>query len=150
MKKYEMDYIDGKRIEPLVITTDYNLIGEHTGTIHVENGTFTINGKLYGTLDIQNNTKVIIFGKQQGTVSLGNNALLVIHGELYGTTNLDYNSTVIVEEGGKLTGTLANNGTVIVKGVFGGAKSGNGKISVEGNGYIKQPITKDGVSYYQW
>lgn len=150
MKKYEMDYINEDQIEQLVITSDYNLIGDHYGTVHVENGTLTISGELHGTIDIQNNTKVIIFGKQHGTVSLGSNALLIIHGELHGTTNFDYNSNVIVEEGGKLIGTMTNNGMVIVRGIFGGAKAGNGILVVEGNGYIKQPIMKNGISYYQW
>lgn len=51
-----------------MITPDYNLIGEHHGTVHVENGILTISGELHGTLDVQNNTTVIIFGKQHGTV----------------------------------------------------------------------------------
>ena len=150
MKKYEVDYIDGKRVEQLVITSDYSLIGEHHGTVHVENGTLTISGELHGTLDIQNNTKVIIMGEQHGTVYLGRNSVLIIHGELHGSTTFDYNSNVIVEEGGRLSGTMTNYGTVIVKGVFGGAKTGNGKLLVEGNGYIKQPLIKDGISYFQW
>jgi len=57
---------------------------------------------------------------------------------------------LVIEETGKLAGTLNNNGKVILRGVFGGARSGNGEFIVEGNGYIKQPVVRDGVSYYQW
>ena len=70
--------------------------------------------------------------------------------ELSGTTNVSNYGTVIVEERGKLTGTLSNNGVVIVRGVFGGAKSGNGELILEGNGYIKQPTIKNGMNYYEW
>jgi len=150
MKEYSYDYIDGKRVSPLIITSDFNLLGEHNGTIHVENGTLTISGELHGTLDVQSSARVIIIGKQNGTVSLESGASVVVYGQVNGTTNLNYNSSLVIEVGGKLAGTLVNNGKVIVRGAFGGAQSGQGELTVEGNGSIKQPIIKDGISYYQW
>lgn len=150
MKEYEYDYIDGKKVQQLIITSDYNLIGKHNGTIHVENGTLTISGELRGTLDVQSSAKVIINGKQNGTISLEPGALVIVYGEINGTTSLDRNSNLVIEAGGKLAGTLANNGTVILRGIFGGARSGQGELILEGNGSIKRPIIKDGISYYQW
>ena len=150
MREYGYDYIDGKKVPQLVITEDHNLLGKHDGTIHVENGTFTISGELNGTLDVQSAANVIIFGKQNGTVTLETGALVVVHGEINGTTRLDFLSNLVVESGGKLAGTLQNYGTVILRGVFGGTRSGQGELVIEGNGYIKQPIIKDGISYYQW
>lgn len=150
MKNYELDYIDGKEALPLVITADYNLIGDHHGTVHVENGTLTISGKLHGTLDVQRNSKVIIMGEAHGTVLLENGTSVIVYGAIHGTTVLNNNSTMVIEDGAKLSGTLVNNGKVILKGTFGGSQSGRGELTIEGNGYIKQPVVKNGVSYYQW
>jgi cytoskeletal protein CcmA (bactofilin family) len=150
MREYGYDYIGGKKVPQLVITEDYDLLGKHNGTIHVENGTLTINGKLNGTLDVQHAAKVIIIGKQNGSVNLESGALVIVHGEINGSTSLDANSNLVIEAGGKLAGSLANYGKVILRGVFGGARSGQGELVIEGNGYIKQPIIKDGISYYHW
>ena len=73
-----------------------------------------------------------------------------IFGELHGTTNVSVHGTAVVEAHGKLAGTLSNNGTVIVRGVFGGAQSGHGELILEENGYIKQPVIKNGMNYYEW
>lgn len=145
---YGYDYIDGQKVPQMVINYDQTIIGQHSGTVHVENGTLTILGELQGTLDVQNGAIVIIIGKQHGTVTVANNATVIIIGELNGTTTVNMRGTVIIEETGKLRGSLCNNGTVIVRGVFGGARSGDGKIQIERNGYIKQPTIKNGVNYY--
>lgn len=148
--KYGVDYIDGVEIPQLVVTEDFIIQGKHRGTVHIESGTLTIQGELHGTLDVQKGTKVVIIGEQHGTVSISSGAEVIVYGELHWTTTIDYGSIVIVEEGGKLVGTLINSGQIIVRGVFGGAQSGNGKLLLEGNGQIKQPVIKNGISYYQW
>lgn len=148
--KYGFDYIDGRDVPQTVIEDDFTIQGKHDGTVHVENGTLTIQGELHGTLDVQSGAKAIIIGKQHGTVSVANNAEIVIFGELHGATNVSVHGTVVVEAHGKLAGTLSNNGTVIVRGVFGGAQSGHGELILEENGYIKQPVIKNGMNYYEW
>lgn len=148
--KYGFDHIDGRDVPQTVIEDDFTIQGKHAGTVHVENGTLTIQGKLHGTLDVQSGAKAIIIGEQHGTVSAANNAEIIIFGELHGTTNVSAYATVIVEAHGKLAGTLNNNGTVIVKGVFGGAQCGNGELILEESGYIKQPVIKNGINYYEW
>lgn len=148
--KYGFDYIDGRDVPQAVIEDDFTIQGKHDGTVHVENGTLTIQGELHGTLDVQSGAKAIIIGKQYGTVSVANNAEIVIFGELHGTTNVSVHGTAVVEAHGKLAGTLSNNGTVIVRGVFGGAQSGHGELILEENGYIKQPVIKNGMNYYEW
>lgn len=147
---YDVDYIDGKEIPQLVLTEDYTISNLHKGTVHVKSGTLTIRGELQGTLDVQNGSKVIIFGKQNGTVSIDDNGEIIIYGEINGTTSISYGSVVTIEEGGKLAGSLTNNGKLIIRGIFGGSQSGNGKIIIEGCGRIKQPIIKDGIYYYEW
>ena len=122
--KYGFDYINGREVPQTVIEDDFTIQGKHNGTVHVENGTLTIQGELHGTLNVQSGAKAIIIGKQHGTV--------------------------IVEANGKLAGTLNNNGIVIVKGAFGGAQSGQGNLILEENGYIKQPVIKNGMKYYEW
>ena len=148
--KYGFDYIDGRDVPQTVIEDDFTIQGKHDGTVLVENGTLTIQGELHGTLDVQSGAKAIIIGKQYGTVSVANNAEIVIFGELHGTTNVSVHGTAVVEAHGKLAGTLSNNGTVIVRGVFGGAQSGHGELILEENGYIKQPVIKNGMNYYEW
>lgn len=148
--KYGFDYIDGRNIPQTVIEDDFTIQGKHNGTVHVKNGTLTIQGELHGTLDVQSSAKVIIIGKQHGTVSVDNDAEVIVVGELHGTTAVSAYGTVIIEAHGKLAGTLHNNGTVIVRGVFGGSQSGQGELILEENGYIKQPTIKNGISYYEW
>lgn len=148
--EYGFDYVDGVKVPHTVITDDYTIKSKHNGTVHVEGGILTICGELNGTLDIQSGATVIIIGKQRGTVSVNSNAKVTIIGELQGTTSVSNYGTVIVEKTGKLEGTLNNNGTVIVRGVFGGAQSGNGELILEEDGYIKQPIKKNGINYYEW
>lgn len=111
--------------------------GKHNGTVHVENGTLTIQGELYGTLDVQSGAKVIIVGRQYGTVSVDSEAEVSVFGELYGTISVSSRGVVIVEAHGRLSGTICNNGTVIVRGVFSGAQSGQGEFILEENGRVK-------------
>ncbi|MBC8589660.1 polymer-forming cytoskeletal protein [Wansuia hejianensis] len=145
---YDYDYINGRKVPQMVISEDTIISGVHHGTVHVERGVLTISGKLYGTLDAQSDTKVVITGEQHGTVNVNDNALVIVSGKLHGTTSVSYNGTIEVENTGKLVGTLNNRGTVIVRGGFGGVLSGNGVI-LEGNGYIKQPKVENGINYYE-
>lgn len=147
---FGFDYINGVEVPQMVIEDDYVLYNDHHGTVHVVNGTLTIKGELHGTLDVQSNSVAIILGEQHGTVAVANNAKVIVFGELHGTTAVSSDGMVIVEENGKMAGTLNNNGTVIIKGVFGGAQSGFGEIVLEGNGYIKQPVMRNGINYYEW
>jgi hypothetical protein len=146
---YGYDIIDGIEVPQMVVTKDTIINGTHNGTVHVEQGTLTIIGELDGTLDVQNSAKVVIKGKQNGTVSVNDASTVIVIGELNGTTTVSSGGSVCVEESGKMAGTLTNYGAVIVRGVFGGAQSGHDVI-LEGNGYIKQPIIEDGISYYNW
>lgn len=95
-------------------------------------------------------SKTIIIGSQHGTVSVASNAEVIIVGKLHGTSNVGSGGSIIIEENGQLAGSLNNNGIVIVRGVFGGAQSGNGELILEGNGHIKLPTVKNGVNYYEW
>lgn len=148
--EYGIDIIDGIEVPQLVITEDFTIHGEHNGTVHVERGTLTIQGELNGTLDVQENAKVVIIGEQNGTVNTKYGTQITVHGEINGTTTIGNGSLLIIEEGGKLAGCLNNNGKLILRGVFGGPQNGNGKLVIEGNGYIKKPVIKNGISYYEW
>ena len=150
MREYAYDYIDGKHVPPLVITQDTTINGTHNGSVHLENGCLTITGTLNGSLNVQSNTKAIIFGTQNGSVSIDDNALIVVNGSLNGSTHISKYATVVVEKDGKLAGSLSNNGKLIIRGVFGGSKSGHGEVILEGNGYIKQPTIKNDASSYEW
>ena len=147
---YEMNYIDGKRMPPMIINEDYVLVGEHCGTIHVEAGTLVIQGKNSGTLDVQMGAKVEVLGEQSGSTHIATGAEAIVRGIMSGSTTISDGSTIIVEEKGMLSGSVRNEGILIIKGVFGGARLGDGEIIIEGNGYIKEPVTRNGMTYYQW
>lgn len=150
MSKYGYDIINGEKVSQLVVTDDYEIIGKHSGTVHLENGTLYISGKLSGTLVVYEGANVIVNrgGKQSGTVSLYEGAIVQIKGSLSGTTSIPLGAKIIIEENAKMFGTTTNNGLVVIRGVFAGATSGNGEFIIEGNGYIKEPTIRDGVHYY--
>lgn len=147
---YEMDYIDGKKVPPMIINEDYVLVGEHSGTIHVEAGTLVIQGMNIGTLDVQMGAKVEVLGEQSGSTFIASGAEAIVRGIMNGSTTISSGSIITVEEKGRLSGSLCNEGTLIIRGVFGGARSGDGKIIIEDDGYIKKPVTRNGMTFYQW
>jgi cytoskeletal protein CcmA (bactofilin family) len=149
-KQNNYDTIDGHRVPQTYINEDYELKGIHEGTINVEAGKFKLRGTLQGTLVINTIETVEISGTQQGTVQMSRGSNVIVSGSIQGTTNVSPGATLIIESTGKLSGTLTNNGTVILRGVFGGAQSGSGNLVLEGEGYIKQPTIKNGISYYEW
>lgn len=149
-QKYDHDNIDGKAVPPLVITSDYTLEGLHRGTVIVELGTLHLNGILQGTLAVHSGAKVIVTGEQQGTVAISSGASATIIGAINGTVSLENGANLLIEESAKLAGTLANDGLVILRGVFGGARSGRGQLRIEGKGYIKDPVIRNGIQYYEW
>lgn len=150
MRKYHYDIIDGVEVPPLVVRGEREVIADHKGTIHVELGSLIIEGNHMGTLVAHNGTEIEITGKQSGTVSIRSGALVTVYGTLSGTTSVEPASVLVIEEQGRLSGTLSNDGSVIVRGVFGGARTGSGKLELEGRGYIKEPVTKNGFNYYEW
>jgi hypothetical protein len=144
----DYDIINGEKVPQTIINEDFELFGTHSGTIKVEGGRFILHGTLQGTLDINSLDVAEIHGIQQGTVSLSSNCSALITGKIQGTTSISNGATLTVEETGQLQGSLSNNGKVILKGTLAGAQSGSGELIIEGNGYIKQPVVKNGVNYY--
>lgn len=151
MSKYGYDIINGEKVPQLVVTDDYEIFGKHSGTVHVENGTLFISGKLSGTLIVYEGASAIINigGKQSGTVSLYEGAIVQIKGNLSGTTSIPLGAKIVIEESARMVGTTTNNGLVVIRGVFAGATSGNGEFIIEGNGYIKEPTIRNGIHYYE-
>lgn len=147
---YDYDYIDGKIVPPLVITSDYVLTSVHQGTVHVEFGTLQLSGVLRGTLDVLSGTTVVITGQQLGTVSISSGASVIVNGKINGSVSIESEARLLIEETGKLAGSLTNEGLVVLRGVFGGAYCGSGHLRIEGNGYIKKPVTRNGIQYYEW
>lgn len=148
--KYGFDMMDGREVPRLVIAEDHILTGTHQGGVHVEAGEFTLEGTLQGSLDVQSGVKASIRGRQQGSVAVGQGAVVVVTGAIEGSTHVSRGGTVITEASGRLAGSLTNHGEVVVRGVFGGSYDGDGEFRLEGSGYIKEPVVRDGVSYYEW
>lgn len=146
--KYNYDIINGQKVPPLVVKDNTILFGTHQGSVYVENGVLTLTGTLQGSLNVNSGTKVVIIGKHQGSVNVLENGEVIVNGTLEGSTSVANRATVIVEKGGKLMGSLNNQGTTIVRGVYAGSCIGN-RIILEDNGYIKNPIIKNGLNYYK-
>jgi formylmethanofuran dehydrogenase subunit C len=147
-KIMDYDIINGEKFPQTIVAEDFELLDTHNGTIKVHGGCFKLHGTLKGTLSIASQDMAEIHGTQQGTVSLSSNSSLLVTGKIQGTTSVPQGATVVVEETGKLQGTLSNNGTVILRGTLAGAQSGDGELIIEGNGYIKEPVVKNGINYY--
>lgn len=148
--KYGSDLMDGREVPRLVVTGDYTLAGTHQGSVHLEMGQFGLDGTLQGSLDIQSGVTASIRGTQQGSVAVAEGAVVVVTGAIQGSTHVSRGGVVIVDATGRLAGSLTNDGEVVVRGVFGGSYVGDGQLRLEGDGYIKRPVVRDGVSYYEW
>ena len=143
------DVIDGQKVPHTFIKDNHELEGTHQGTVVVESGKFALVGKLQGSLSLDNSETEII-GEQQGSVSISSIARVSVSGAIQGSVFISPGATVVIEPTGKISGSLTNHGTLVVRGVFGGAQSGNGEIILEGSGFIKQPTVKNGINYYEW
>lgn len=150
MDKYSKDCIDGVWVEPTVLNGVQQILDVHNGTVYVESGELTILGELKGTLSVKPGAKAIIQGKQSGTVAVSGDAKLIVYGGLSGTVSVSRGGVVIVESSGTIRGTLTNDGLVTLKGGFGGARTGTGRLEIVDSGYIKEPITRNGITYYEW
>lgn len=150
MGTYHPDTIDGRRVPPTVITTDAEISDTHTGTVHVEGGRLTLWGTLRGTLVVHRGSEAVIHGTQAGTVYVKQGALVSVLGALNGETYVEQGASVIVEPSGRLAGGLVNEGRVVVRGVFGGARRGEGTFVLEAGGRIKRPELIDGITTYIW
>jgi hypothetical protein len=150
MARYPNDLIDGREVAPLVITSDHVLVGTHRGTVQVESGHLELRGVNQGSLHIHPGATASISGRQQGTASISSGGSLLVTGAIEGTTNVAGAAGLVVEATGKLAGTLHNDGLVVIRGVFGGARSGQGELRFEDSGWEKPPVIRDGVSYYEW
>ncbi len=150
MREYNFDFIDGKHVPPLIIEDNYKLTGTHQGSVYVESGELILIGKVQGSLSVNKEATVIIIGKQMGSVSINTGATVKVIGSIQGSTSVDRGGNLIIEDSGKVAGSTSNNGTIIIRGVFGGTRTGNGEIVIEGNGYIKKPKIINGDYYYEW
>ena len=144
------DVVDGQKVPQKEIRGNETIHGMYQGSVNVIEGQLTILGILQGSLHVSTGTKVIVIGKHQGPVSVESGALVIVEGGLQGSSHIHPDATIIVEPTGHLCGSLNNQGVLVVRGMFGGAKSGNGVIHLEGQGFIKQPRIENGVHYYDF
>jgi hypothetical protein len=148
--KYGFDVFDGRQVPKLVVTDDYLLSGVHQGGIHVEAGCFRLVGTQQGSLDVMKGATASIFGLQQGSISVATDAVVTVAGAIQGSAYVAAGGLLIIEAGGRLAGSLKNYGNVLIRGVFGGPATGDGHLRLEDGGHIKEPVQRDGVSYYEW
>lgn len=145
-----VNVINGREVPSLIVTTDYAQIGTHKGAIVVERGHTTIHGKLQGSLHVEPDLKATVIGTVQGSVHVAARSTVVVYGAIEGSASVSEGATLIIVAGAKHAGSISNDGIYILRGAFGGSQSGSVPLILEGNGYIKQPIIKDGMNCYEW
>jgi cytoskeletal protein CcmA (bactofilin family) len=144
------DIIDGKRVPPTVISED-RVMRNHVGTVRVEGGDFRLVGKLDGSLHLSPGIRATIDGRQHGSVHVASGAEVSVNGHIEGSVHIEHGASVTVQPRGRVAGSLHNEGVLLVRGVFGGSRSGQGEVRLEGAGYIKPPkILADGSHVYHW
>jgi len=148
--RYPMDFIDGREVPPLVVTSDHALVGTHAGSVQVEAGHFELMGTLNGSLAVQSGAEATISGTQSGSTYVGPGVTLRVTGMASGSLHVDRGACVVIEPGGTQAGSLHNQGRVILRGIRGGAVSGQGELVIEGAGRVKLPVSRDGIEYYEW
>lgn len=144
------DIINGRGVPPTIVNADYVQTGTHQGSFLVRAGVFLLRGVVQGSLAIERDSNATILGKLQGSVSLEPGATVIVQGAIEGSASVCAGAQLIIENGGKLAGSLHNEGEVVVRGAFGGSTSGSRQLRLEGDGYVKQPVTRDGANYYEW
>jgi cytoskeletal protein CcmA (bactofilin family) len=142
--------MDGREVPPLVVTSDHALVGTHAGSVQVEAGHFELSGTLNGSLTVQSGAGATISGTQNGSIYVAPGVTVKVTGTASGSLHVDRGACVVIEPGGTQAGTLHNQGRVVLRGIRGGAVSGQGELAIEGAGRVKQPVTRDGIEYYEW
>lgn len=148
--RYPIDVINGRNVPPLVLSADQVLLGTHSGSVHVEAGRLELRGRIQGSLTVHSGAAASIVGAQAGSVHVEAEAVVTVEGSIQGSTHVAEGGEVIVQPRGRLAGSLHNEGRVVVRGVFGGSRTGLGDLVLEDAGYIKQPVIRDGINYYEW
>ncbi|SDG86028.1 hypothetical protein SAMN05216588_101216 [Pseudomonas flavescens] len=144
------DIIDGRKVPQLTITSDTVISDKHQGSIKVVGCQLTILGTVNGSISVYQGGSVIIQGQVNGSLAIDQMCTVTILGRCNGSASLANLARVLIEPSGRLAGSIANFGELVVRGAFGGAQSGNGRVRIEGDGYIKQPVIRNGVHYYDW
>lgn len=137
--------MDEENLPTLIIRNDYVLAGLYHGSVQVEAGICTIIGTLQGQLTIFSGATVHINGLLQGNMHVYATAKVIVMGSVQGNTRIDSGSTLTIEETGSLEGLLLNDGEVIIRGIISGGQVGNGNLLLEGKGYIKTSLYRDGA-----
>ncbi len=121
------------------------------GTIEVEAGaTLRVVGDQHGTVHLHSDSQLVVTGQIHGTLHLAPGSSALIEGAQHGTVHVSRGSLVEVAPGGILAGTLHIDGLVRNGGTRGGAVRGSGELGDLPGSSVKRPVTRDGVSYYQW
>ena len=151
MSESTLNGVDGKYIAPLVLRgARHTIDGVHLGPVEVVSGRLHLAGKIKGSLSIGIGASAEISGVLCGSISLAEGALVIVTGAIEGSTTVAPGAALKVEATGKLAGTLRNDGMFILRGVFGGARLGDGELRLEPGGCIKEPEVIDGVRLYNW
>jgi cytoskeletal protein CcmA (bactofilin family) len=146
-----VDFINGREVPPTIVVQDHVLCGTHQGSVVVEAGAFHLVGNLQGSLSLKPGVSCLITGAQAGSVHVSARVSVIVRGRIDGPMDVDRGGEVVLERGARFAGSLHNDGLVVVRGVFGGAQSGDGELRLEDGGSIKQPTRiVNGTTVYVW
>ncbi|UKA73392.1 hypothetical protein [Arthrobacter sp. FW306-06-A] len=140
--------------EPRIIEGHEELTTHYDGSICVHEGaefTLAAGAGHSGSLTFRPGSAGYILGKHSGSLHVAPTATVEVAGDQSGSVHIDSGGFLKVEKGGKLAGSLHVAGQVENRGVRGGSVHlAGGEIRDLDTGTVKEPVVKNGMSYYRW
>lgn len=145
------DFSDGRRVPPTLIDGTRDLTGTHNGSVYVGPGAhLVLSGTLNGSLSVEPSGEVDVVGIHNGSLSVARSGTVRVFGRSNGSVHVELGGIVHVARGARLAGALHIEGLVVNQGERGGPLSGSGEVRDEPGSSVKQPVVRNGTSYYQW
>jgi hypothetical protein len=149
--EHHPDIVDGVEVPRRVVETDEQVVGTHQRSICVEAGAhLEIVGTQQGSVTFQPGSTGSIIGQLQGSLHVATGAVVTVSGRQDGSVHVARGGVLKIEPGGRVAGSLHNDGVIENAGTRGGHLSGEGTLHDLDGATVRQPVVKDGSTYYVW
>lgn len=150
MSNYSEDWVDGRRVEPLVVDTAAT-VSDHRGGIIVRPGaSFRLTGTLQGSLTLETGAVGVVAGEHQGSIHVADKATLTIESRQQGSLHIATGGVVTIARSGSSQGSVHVDGLLLNEGARGGSTSGSGEIRDVPGCRVVQPVKRGNATYYEW
>lgn len=150
MSHYSEEWVDDRRVDPLVLNED-TIIAKHRGSIIVRPGvSFRLTGSHQGSLTLERGASGVIAGRHQGSVRVEQGATLTIESRQQGSLHIATGGVAMITRSGASQGSVHVDGVLINEGARGGSESGGGEIRDVPGCRVVQPVRRGDVTYYEW